>query len=435
MGIARIVVALLVFSAIVIFHELGHFLLAKKNGVKVIEFSIGMGPRIVSYPGKETRYSIKAFPVGGSCQMLGEDELCNDPSAFVQKGVWARISTVAAGPVFNFILAFVLALFVIGAAGVDRPYVAKLPTGFPAAEAGLKKGDLITGINGHKMDISREVDVYFQFHPLEDGQGIEVTYEREGTEQTAIVTPVPYENYIIGVSRSADQSAARLAQISKGGPAEKAGLKKGDKIVAINGSAIKTGEEFAKYLREHSIGKESLTIQYEREGKIASTVLTPLATASLTIGLSYNEARGGRVTNPFTVVKYSFVEMKFWIKTVVASLGQLITGKISTNNIAGPLGMFGMIGDSYEQAASIGVGYALLQIAYLIILLSANLGVMNLLPIPGLDGGRLVFLLIEVIRGKRVNPEKEGFVHMIGFIALMLLMAFVFYNDMMRLLH
>ena len=132
-----IVIALLVFGFLVFFHELGHFLLAKKNGIAVTEFSIGMGPRLFSFVRGETRYSLKAFPFGGSCQMLGEDGESTDESAFHNRSVWARISVVVAGPIFNFILAFLLALIVIGYVGYDKPVVIGVMEGFPAEEAGL----------------------------------------------------------------------------------------------------------------------------------------------------------------------------------------------------------------------------------------------------------------------------------------------------------
>ena len=139
-----IVIALLVFGFLVFFHELGHFLLAKKNGIAVTEFSIGVGPRLFSFVRGETRYSLKAFPFGGSCQMLGEDGESTDESAFHNRSVWARISVVVAGPIFNFILAFLLALIVIGYVGYDKPVVIGVMEGFPAEEAGLMEGDVIT---------------------------------------------------------------------------------------------------------------------------------------------------------------------------------------------------------------------------------------------------------------------------------------------------
>ncbi len=435
MSITKIVIALLVFSVIVVFHELGHFLLAKKNGIKVTEFSLGMGPRLLSHQGKETRYSIKLFPLGGSCMMLGEDETCDDERAFNKQGVWARISVIAAGPIFNFILAFVLALFVIGFAGIDEAYVTDVAKGYPAQEAGIQEGDKITKINGKSVDISRDIDVYFQFNPLVENSEVIVTFERDGKEQEVTMTPKKYDRYMLGITRSTDAGPAKFTDVSKDGAAEAAGLKANDIVKSINGTEIASGEAFTEYINEHPFSSEPVTIVYERDGQEGTATVTPkLTSSSYTLGFVYNEARSGKVTSPLKIVKYSYVEVKFWIKTVVASLGQLVTGKLTTNDIAGPVGMFQMIGDSYEYAASISIQYVFIQLAYLIILLSANLGVMNLLPLPALDGGRLVFLFIEAIRGKAVDPEKEGFVHMIGFIALMLLMVFVFYNDIMRII-
>ena len=435
-NITSIIVALLVFSVIVLIHELGHFLLAKKNGIAVTEFSLGMGPRIFSHQGKETRYSIKVFPLGGSCMMVGEDEQSDDPNAFNKKGVWARISVIAAGPIFNFILAFVLALFVIGIAGIDESYVTQVTKGYPAAEAGLQPGDVITKINGKNIDIARDIDVYYQFHPLQEGEDVTIEYLHNGEKREATLTPKEYTQYMLGVTRTTDQSPAKFSEVSDNSAAAEAGLKGGDTIKSINGYETPTGEALTKYFNEYPITDEPLIIVYERDGKEATTTVTPKAVNTyLSLGFNYNPgARNGEITNPLKVIKYSFVEVKFWIKTTVGSIGQLVTGKLSKDDISGPVGMFDMIGDSYQQAASIGMKYAFLQVAYMIILLSANLGVMNLLPLPALDGGRLVFLLIELVRGKPVDPEKEGLVHMIGFIALMLLMVFVFYNDIMRII-
>ncbi|MDO5519735.1 MAG: RIP metalloprotease RseP [bacterium] len=434
MSIVKILIALLVFSVIVIIHELGHFLLAKKNGITVTEFSLGMGPRLLSHQGKETRYSVKLLPLGGSCMMLGEDETSDDPGAFNKKGVWARISVIAAGPIFNFILAFVLALFVVGFSGIDEAVVEELAKGYPAAEAGMQPGDVITKINGSHVDISRDIDVYFQFHPLVEGSEVSVTYERNGEEFTSVMLPKKYDRYMLGITRSTDESSAKITGVTEDGVAKQAGLQANDVVKSIDGIAINSGIEFTTYMNEHPFTGEEVTIVYERDGKEGVAKVTPkLASSAYSLGLSYNQYRGGKITSPLQIIKYSYVEVKFWIKTVVASLGQLVTGKLSKDDIAGPVGMFEMIGDSYEQAASIGFSTVLLSLSGLIILLSANLGVMNLLPLPALDGGRLVFLFIEAVRGKPVDPEKEGFVHMIGFIALMLLMVFVFYNDIMRI--
>lgn len=137
----------------------------------------------------------------------------------------------------------------------------------------------------------------------------------------------------------------------------------------------------------------------------------------------------------FDVVKYSFVEVKYWIETTVGSLGALITGNVSVKNVSGPVGIVDTVGDAINQSKSYGLRVVMLQILYMSVLLSANLGVMNLLPLPALDGGRLVFILIEAVRGKPVDKEKEGFVHFAGFVVLMLFMVFVMYNDIIKILH
>lgn len=430
----RIVIALLVFSFIIIIHELGHFLLAKKNGIMVNEFSLGMGPRLLSYKGKETRYSLKLFPIGGSCMMLGEDDTSDDPRSFNKKGVWARISVIAGGPIFNFILAFVLAMFVVGFTGIDEPVVTSVTEGFAAEEAGLQQGDVITSIDGKSVNIGRDISVHFNFHPITSNKPIEVGYEREGKSYTALLKPTSYEKFLLGFGYNADETAAVLTAITEGGAFEKAGLLKGDTILAIDGTAIKTGNELTNYINKYPLTSNPVKITYSRNGEEGTIEVTPKSEGKkYTIGLGYNEIRSGKQTNPLKIVKYSYTEVKFWIKTTVVGVGQLITGKVSTDQISGPVGIVNMIGDSYEAARQVNWQAVFLQIAYIVILLSANLGVMNLLPIPALDGGRLVFLLIEAIRGKPIPVEKEGLVHFIGFVLLMLLMVFVVYNDLIHI--
>ena len=143
-----IIVAVLVFGLIILIHEFGHFIVAKKCGIGVIEFSIGMGPRLCSFTKGETRYSIKCLPFGGSCMMMGEDENDSDPRAFNNKPVWSRIAVIAAGPVFNFILAFLLALVIVSYVGYDAPVLSGVMEGFPAEEQGLQAGDVLTKVNG-----------------------------------------------------------------------------------------------------------------------------------------------------------------------------------------------------------------------------------------------------------------------------------------------
>lgn len=339
-----IIYALLIFSFIVFFHELGHFILAKKNGIEVNEFAIGMGPRLYSKEYKGTQYSIRLLPIGGFCAMGEDDEATDSPDNFNNKSVWARISVIAAGPVFNFILAFIFAFILILVTGYDEPIVSETPEGYAAAEAGIKAGDKIVRMNGKNIRVFREITYYNQFH---QGEDVEVTYIRDGEKHTAVLTPTfdkELNYYRVGIS---------------GG-----GLKKASVLKAL---------------------------------------------------------------------EYSVYELRFWISTTVESLKMLITRQIGLDQLSGPVGIVDVVDDTYQQSREYGIGAVLLQFMNIAILLSANLGVMNLLPLPALDGGRLVFLFVEAIRRKRIPPEKEGYVHLVGIMLLMVLMVFVMYNDIRRI--
>lgn len=428
----KIVIAIIIFSIIIVIHELGHFLLAKKNGIGVTEFSIGMGPRILSHQGKETRYSLKLFPIGGSCMMLGEDESLDDENSFNKKGVWARISVIVAGPIFNFILAFVFAIFLVAMLGYDPALITGVKEDFPAAQGGLIEGDLITKINGQSISISREIDTYMLFHPITD-KPITITYQRDGASAKTKITPVLNKTYMLGFNYSADSQAAEVEQVVKGYPLGEAGLKTGDIITKIDDTEIVKGSDISDYFTKNPLQDKEVTVTYQREGTEYSATVLPQMKEAYSLGWGYNSMRTGSEKNPIKVLKYSFMEVKFWIQTTVGSLGQMVVGKVSKDDIAGPVGIVDMIGDSYEAGKEVGLLYIFLSMANMCILLSANLGVMNLLPLPALDGGRLVFLLIEAVRGKPIAQEKEGIVHLIGFVALMLLMVFVLFNDISRI--
>ena len=174
----NILLAILVFSLLVVSHELGHFLLAKKNGVGVPEFCIGFGPKLIHFEKGGTEYSLRLIPFGGACVMEGEDEESDQENAFTRKSPWARLSILAAGPFFNFLAAFLLALIVIGTVGIDRPYVSGVNEGYPAEEAGIQAGDLITGINGTKIEAYRDIQLFMIGY---DGkEELTVTCKRDG---------------------------------------------------------------------------------------------------------------------------------------------------------------------------------------------------------------------------------------------------------------
>ena len=339
-----IIIAIVLFSFIVFFHELGHFLLAKKNGIDVQEFAIGMGPNLVSKEYKGTLYCLKLLPIGGMCVMGEDEEATAAPGNFNNASVWARISVIAAGPIFNFILAFVGAVIITAMVGYDKPVLGSVDAGYPAAEAGMEKGDQIVKMGDKTIHIFREISLYNQLH---QGEKVDVTFIRDGQKHTVTLTP-------------------------------------------------KMDEE--------------------------------LGYARLGIGSS-----GNYKANALTALQYGAYEVKFWICTTIDSLKMLIARQVGVDQLSGPVGVVNMVDDTYQQSKSYGMRVVFLEMLNMIVLLSANIGVMNLLPIPALDGGRLFFLFVEVIRRKRIPPEKEGYVHFAGIVLLMLLMVFVMYNDIRRI--
>lgn len=336
----KIILAILLFSVIVIFHELGHFLLAKKNGICVEEFAIGIGPTLFGIQRGETKYSVKCLPFGGCCMMLGEDGENDDPRAFGSQSALARFSVIFAGPFFNFILAFFMALFVIGLGGAVPAEIGEIETGSGAYEAGLQKGDQILKLDGSRIYNFKEISLYNFMHT--DDPQVEVTYKRDGKTDT------------ITVDR-------------------------------------KKGEDG----------------RYE-----------------LGIAAAWNKSPGVIGT-----IKYSILEVRYQIKSTFLSLKYLFSGKASLNDMSGPVGIVNMIGETYENSIIYGIKKATISLLNFAILLSANLGVMNLLPIPALDGGRLVFIIVEMIRRKKISPDKEGMVHFAGLVVLMAFMIFIMAND------
>ncbi len=373
--IRTIILFLIIFGVVVISHEFGHFIIARRNGIRVVEFAVGMGPNLFSYEKNGVRYSLKLLPLGGACIFEGEDGLesarrdetdgraeteaaltadggfgadAAQGVAFPQAGVWKRIATVFAGPFFNFILAYVVALALTAFSGADLPVVAGVSEDSAAQEAGLREGDVVTQINRERIHFYREVMV---ISAMNQGETLEIRYTRDGEPHTAVLTP-----------RYSADDARYYIGIMGGG--------------------------------------------------------------------AYLDC------NPLQVFQYALYEVEYYVKTTYKSLAMLFRGQISRDDVSGPVGIAQFVGESYDQAEeNYGTTSAVLTMLEIVVLLSVNLGIMNLLPFPALDGGRLLFLLIEVVRGKPVSPEKEGLIHFAGMALLMLLMAFVMYNDIMKIVH
>ncbi|MDD3279475.1 MAG: RIP metalloprotease RseP [Lachnospiraceae bacterium] len=427
----KIILAILIFSIVVILHELGHFLLAKANHIIVTEFSLGMGPTLLSRVSHGTKYSLKLLPFGGSCQMLGEEGGEVFEGTFASKSVWARMSVVLAGPVFNFILAFFVAIIVISIAGSDPSYVTSVEKGSPAEAAGLQEGDVVTTYEGSGISFGRELYTKTSLDGI-PSDTISLTVSRNGEKQKIDYVPVSEDRYMLGYSYYPEtEGKAEIVSLSAGYPMAKAGLQVGDVILEVNGTVINTNQELATYFTDHPMGTEEINLTYQHGSKIKEATVTPKLVKYATLGFSYNMVREKQ--SALGILKYSVLEIKYWIKTTLKSLSMLITGKFSVNDLSGPVGVVEQIGKTYDEAKSDGALYVWLNMLNFMILLSANLGVMNLIPFPALDGGRFVFLIVEAIRGKAIKQEIEGMVNFAGLMLLMALMVFVMFNDIRKI--
>ncbi len=430
MVILIIIIGLLILSGTIMFHELGHFVFAKLCKVKVNEFALGMGPKILSFQRGETTYALRLFPIGGMCAMQGEDEEDDTEGSFQKAKVWQRILIVAAGPIFNFILAFIIALIVIFCTGVDPARITDVYTDSPAYAAGLREGDIVTKYEGQGVSNARELYMYSVFDGLpEDSIDLEV---QRGTQKIDIsFSPQITKQYMLGINYSTESDSVTITGFGEDSPLEKAGLKAGDTIISINGSDVSTVEKFNTYLANNPLDGSELEIGYQRDGKTFTITASPVITESMGGGFAFNMAR--EKADFGTSISYSFGEIKYWINTTIKSIGGLFTGRFAVSDLSGPVGVVSVIGDVYESARPEGGFTVLMSLLNIVILLSANLGVMNLLPLPALDGGRLIFLFVEMIRRKPCNQRLEGTIHFIGIVALLGLAVFVAFNDVIKL--
>lgn len=321
---------------VILFHEFGHFITAKMVGIRVHEFSIGMGPRLFHRKKGETEYSIRALPIGGYVRMEGEDESSDDPRSFGEKSIVARILVVSAGAIMNFILAIIVFTIVSYGTGMPTITIDEVIPDSPAYEEGFKSGDKIVSINNKETkswdSVVNEISIG------ESKKDMEVIVLRGSQRKSFVLKPKfdkETDRYIIGI-------------VPK--------LKKSFK------SAVKGGFQ------------KTVTI----------------------LGLMFQ-----------------FLKM-------------LLTGQVKRGDLSGPIGVIHTVGEAAK--------YGFLNVLYIAGFISVNLGFFNLLPLPALDGSRIFFMLLELLRGKPMDPEREGFIHLVGFVLLIVLMVFVTYSDIVRFL-
>lgn len=343
-----IIYFILILSLIVLVHEFGHFIFSKMFGIYVYEFSIGMGPKIFSKKGKggETAYSIRAIPLGGYVSLAGEqvevDEKIPKNRRLQSKPAWQRFLVMFFGAGNNFILA-ILILFLIGicfGSTDTTPYISDVTKDYPAALAGVEKGDKVLEINDHKVSSIDDISLYITL--ADKTKPIEMVVEKENKDQ---------ETY---------QIKAKKAKID---------------------------------------GTETYIVGISMQGK---------------------EQKGF-----VAAVKYTISKTKSMFKQMFVVIGSLLTGKLGLNSLSGPVGIYNIV----DEQSKTGIANMLYLIAYL----SINVGVINLIPLPAFDGGRILFLIIEKIKGSPVKASTENLIHNIGFILLLLLMVYVTIHDIITI--
>lgn len=329
-----LIASIFVFGILIFAHELGHYLAARVNGIKVLELAIGFGPRIIGWKRKDVDYSWRLFPLGGFVRLLGENpNEAGTPDSFARKALWRRATVLLAGATMNLLLSlvlfFIIFFFMLGVPRTDLPLVGAITPGMPAGQAGLQAGDEIVMIDGQPINNWDDVVANIEKRP---GEEITLVLKRGEAIFEAAVVP---------------------------------------KLIPQTGRGM--------------IGIAPPVQKYDLAGSFSLSISR--------------------------------------FATILLSMYQVLTGRMPLD-IAGPVGIIIIVG----EAAATGF----INLLMLAAVISISLGIINLLPIPALDGGRLLFLAIEGIRGRPVDPEKEGFVHFIGFALLILLILFVTYHDLIR---
>lgn len=338
-GFLTIIAAIIIFAVLIFVHELGHFIAAKASGVYVIEFALGMGPKIISKKWGETVYSLRLFPIGGFCSMEGEDECVDSERSFSKKKPWKRLIILVAGAFMNILLGFVL----------------------------------LVGLNS--------------------------------TTET-FITP-------------------KIEQVQINSAAEESGLSSGDRIIRVNGRNINIMEDFSWEIENNKNPDGKLNLVVENNGKKREISVAPKETdGKTTYGIMLTTQKNSFVET----IKNSFYKTIFYSRVIIDSLFDLVTGKASFSQVSGPVGIVHEIGNAVETAQQTGAE-GLKTLIALTILLTINLGVFNLLPLPALDGGRILFVIIEMIRRKPVPVEKEAIVHFIGIVLLLGLSVIIAFKD------
>lgn len=378
------IVTIVMFLVMISLHEFGHFITAKLLGFKILEYAIGFGPAIWKSKKSETQYSLRIIPFGGYCKFEGEDEQSEDKRAFSNQPVWKRIIVVAAGGFFNIVLGFLLFLAIIPfTSPISTNQVKEVVPESYVAEAGLEPNDRIIEIDGKKVSFYNDISLYTQ--DFNENTECSVVIKRNGEKKELRFKPTKSE-----VVYDYGEDGITVTERINGKSAEEAFYAYGD-------GAEKNDELIGKSERVNRLIIGFVPVQED--------------------------------VNAINIWGEAWNETKFVVKLVYNSLWQMVTGRVGVDQMSGPVGVVSEINTAVNSGSR-----SWLYVLNLTALLTINLGVFNLLPVPALDGGRLFFMLIELITRKKIPPEKEGMVHAIGFMLLIALIIFISYNDIIKLI-
>ena len=388
--------------------------MAKAVGMKANQFSVGFGPSIWEKQIGETLYAVRWIPLGGYVALEGEEEDSDDPKAFNNRPVWARFLVVIMGATVNIVFALAAFFIIYFSAGAYPTTVVESFTEGSAGEiAGIQVNDEIYKIDGKRM---RTLSAITEYLRVNKGKPINVTVKRGNDKINYSVCPDVQETGLIGLTF--DNNTAVIDDVSVDSPASEADFKKGDEILSINGNKFTTVEDFTAIISSSANIPVSITLL--RDGETIEKEVTPVCPELLkkyVIGFV-----GKTSTDKVGLIGYSFWESISQMQQMLNQVYEIFTGQINVKYLSGPVGIAKVVGQT-------STGSAFLT---LLIFISLNLGIVNLLPIPPLDGGKLLFIIIEGITRKRPNPKIELYLQMAGMALLLLLMVFVTFNDITR---
>jgi regulator of sigma E protease len=432
------VISLLVLIGVMILvHELGHFWAARYFDVKVEVFSFGFGPRLFGFRKGETDYRFSAILFGGYVKMVGEqpgDEATSDPRSFLAKPRWQRLIIAAAGPFMNVVLAIALltGVFMVKFEKVQEPAVRSV-IGYvgpqsPAAKAGIRAGDRIVAIDGIQEPTWEQVNLH---EVASTDRAMRVTLERDGRRFDVTVTPKVDDQLGVGTAGWSERAQVQLGNISPGMPADKAGLKKGDLINVVNGEAVHSRLKFHETIRG-SNGKP-VDLELMRDGRTINVTVHPVHAAldgppRWMIGAEVGQKLNIITTRlPFPEALRESIDRNMKGATLIFQVVRgMIEQRISPKSLEGPVRIAQLSGEAAREGVA--------PFVMLMAMVSLNLAIFNLMPIPILDGGVILLLLIEMIMRRDLSLKVKETVFKLGFVFIMVLVVFVLYNDISKIL-